>query len=102
MQHLAKFTPQIDLGGFYMSIGPLGPDQWDATEDMAAHSGFESSVVLSSLTQQGCDLKSSPCAPEWVRHWIGPFLVEVVQVKDFDEIFRAGNVRMRDPYFEPV
>ena len=69
----ARFIPQMWVNDYAVDVDPLSETNWEITEQSAAEA--------LDRERRGVDwdyLRDDPAAPEWVREWPGPFVVELI------------------------
>lgn len=75
----------------------MGEETYDVTPELIAM-GREAAVALTSDSTESDDLKDAAAAPAWVRHWPGPFRIEMPADGEIDHLFdvlsaaNAGNI----------
>lgn len=79
---LARFSPQAWINDYAVEVDPQGETEWDATVAFGALSLSYRERVLADGLDIDDALKGDPAAPEWVRHWQGPFSIYVEQYYD--------------------
>lgn len=85
----ARFVPEMWVRDNAMTVDPLGPDEWDATEAFAELPDAYRSELLEEMhdSAHGLNdgealdshdiLQGDPNAPDWIRDWPGPFSLYV-------------------------
>ena len=71
----ARFIPQMWVNDYAVDVDPLSETDWEITEQSAAEA--------LDRERRGLDrdyLRDDPAAPEWVREWPGPFVVELISL----------------------
>lgn len=76
MKKIARFHAQAWINDDAIAVDPLGQTHWDVTEALASHR-----LPLDADVRDG--LRELDNAPDWARHWMGPFEVHVEEVDDF-------------------
>lgn len=85
LTYTARFTPQAWVRDYAIDVDPEGETEWDVTAEVVADPKYWAGLGLAGFVSDGTDevvdnddsLKADPNAPEWVRAWTGPFIIEV-------------------------
>jgi hypothetical protein len=72
----ATIAPQAWVDNHAVDVDPEGPTSWDVTAEVVAL-GREAALALRDNRDETDNLVRSVNAPDWVRHWRGPFTVIV-------------------------
>ncbi|MEB3023366.1 MULTISPECIES: hypothetical protein [Mycolicibacter] len=69
-----RFLPEAWINDYAVGVDPEGPDTFAITDEEAVRE-------LQGAASQRRDwdhLRDHASAPEWIRHWHGPFSIELV------------------------
>ena len=82
MRYIATFTPQAWVRDNAITVDAEGPTEWDCTDEV----NNMQDEPRARLIETGHDLddwvKGDRAAPEWVKHWQGPFEIHVREESD--------------------
>ena len=73
---IAIFHPQAWVNDYAISVDPEGSVEFDITSTII-EMGRDVALKIQDDQYSSDDLRDVASAPEWIRHWSGPFYVEV-------------------------
>jgi hypothetical protein len=92
VRYTARFLPQQWEEDEAMEVKPLGPTEWDVTEELYSWPDKKIQAVLDCENPYERDyLTYLDTAPEWVKDWDGPFEVYVTASEDDPECFGIAH-----------
>jgi hypothetical protein len=75
---MAEFVPQAWLNDHAIAVDPQGDTMFDVTDDILKL-GREKALQLRDDQHETDHLRHAATAPQWVKDWSGPFVVNVEQ-----------------------